>query len=144
MDMFAVVYASRATKDISPDEMDRLLVSARSHNARLDVSGVLLYGRKQFFQYFEGSREGIDEVYERVRKSSLHTDIVELENVAIAERWFSRWCMGFAEAPESVLQTLSQEQWGRERPWIDSRDGMSEGMRRLLSFIDESSIKQVP
>lgn len=142
MDMFAVVYASRATKEISPVEIDRLLVSARTNNARLGVSGVLLYGRKQFFQYFEGTREGIDEVYERVRQSSLHTDIVELENTPITQRLFNRWFMGFAEAPESVLQKLSHEQWDRERPWMETLETVSPGMRRLLSFIDEGTVQQ--
>lgn len=141
MEMFSVVYASRATKELSAEEIDCLLVSARTNNARLGISGVLLYGRKQFFQYFEGTREAIDEVYERIRHSSLHTDIVELESLPISRRLFNRWFMGFADAPESVLQRLSHEQWDRERPWLETRETVSDGMRRLLSFIDESTIR---
>lgn len=142
MELFGVVYASRATRDMSTEDLDRLLVSARSSNARWGVSGVLLYGRKQFFQYFEGTREGIDQVYERIRNSSLHADLVELENAPISQRLFQRWFMGFSEAPESLLQKLNQEQWARERPWIDSESTMSDGMRRLLAFLDESTIKK--
>lgn len=142
MEMVGVVYASRATKEMLPDDIDRLLVSARANNASVGVSGVLLYGRKQFFQYFEGTQQGVDDVYERVRQSSLHTDIVELENAPIAHRVFNRWFMGFSEAPESVLQKLSQEQWARERPWMESHETMSDGLRRLLAFIDESTVQQ--
>lgn len=141
MEIFGVVYASRATHDMSTEDLDRLLLSARSNNERWGVSGVLLYGRKQFFQYFEGTREGVDRVYESIRHSSLHTDLVELEHVAIAQRLFHRWFMGFSEAPESLLQKLNQEQWTRERPWIESQPTTSDGMRRLLAFIDESSVE---
>ncbi|MDQ6645607.1 MAG: BLUF domain-containing protein [Pseudomonadota bacterium] len=142
MEMVGVVYASRATKEMLPEEIDRLLVSARSYNASVGVSGMLLYGRKQFFQYFEGMRQDVDDVYERVRRSSLHSDILELENAPIPHRVFNRWFMGFSEAPESVLQTLSQEQWSRERPWMESHETTSDGLRRLLAFIDESSVQQ--
>ena len=144
MDLFGVVYTSRATKEMLPDDIDRLLVSARAHNARLGISGVLLYGSGRFFQYFEGAREGVDDVYGRIRQSASHTDIIELAQMPISHRLFNRWFMGFSGAPASLLQQLSDEQWIRERPWMETQETSSDGMRRLVEFINDAAIEDAP
>lgn len=124
---------------MSAEDIDRLLVSARSNNAALGITGVLLFGGGRFFQYFEGTRHRLDDVYTRIRSSSLHRDLAELEHRQIEQRLFNRWFMAFREAPASVLQRLSQEQWLRERPWIEQHAPQSSGIRYLLELFAEPS-----
>lgn len=137
MDIFGVVYMSRATRAMSPAALDQLLLVARANNAMLGITGVLLYGDRRFCQYFEGSRSDVANVYARIRESSLHTDLVELENQQIPERRLRKWFMGFRQAPTSLLQQLSQEQWARERPWLQDHCASSQGMQQLFKFLDE-------
>lgn len=137
MDLFGVAYTSEATHQMSSEDVDRLLVSARSNNAALGITGVLLYGDGRFFQYFEGTRRCIDDVYARIHDSSLHRDVAELEHRPIEQRLFNRWFMAFRQAPASVLQRLSQEQWLRELPWIEQHAPQSSGIRYLLELFAE-------
>lgn len=138
MDFLGLAYTSEATQSMSAEAIDRLLVSARANNAELGVTGVLIYGEGRFFQYFEGRRTGVDDVYARIRESRLHRKVVELDRQQITQRLFNRWFMGFREAPASVLQQLSQEQWARERPWVEGHASTSPGIRYLLEFASDA------
>lgn len=113
MELFGVVYMSRATRPMKPAALDQLLLVARANNAMMGITGVLLYGDCRFFQYFEGKRNDVAQIYARIRESSLHTDLIELENQRIPERRLRKWFMGFRDVPTSLLQQLSQEQWAR-------------------------------
>lgn len=144
MELFGVVYTSRATRAMSPAALDQLLLVARANNAMVGITGVLLYGASRFFQYFEGSRSDVDNTYARIRASSLHTDLVELEYRQIPERLLRKWFMGFREAPMSLLQQLSQEHWARERPWLQDHSANSPGMQQLFRFLDEGVIEPTP
>lgn len=134
MELSGVVYMSRSTRPMTPDDLDHLLLDARSNNAAAGVTGVLLYGDSRFFQYFEGSPSAVADVYARIRGSTLHTELVELEHRQLEQRRFHKWFMGFREVPASVLQKLSQEQWNRERPWAEDHASASPGIQQLLAF----------
>jgi hypothetical protein len=139
MDMIGVVYMSRSARPMQPADLDRLLMDARTHNAEKDVTGVLLYGDSQFFQYFEGHPADVEDVYERIRRSTLHHELVELERRRAPQRFFRKWFMGFRDAPASVIQKLSQEQWKREMPWAQDHSAASPGMQQLMAFLDSAS-----
>ena len=144
MELFGVVYTSRATRAMSSAALDQLLLVARANNAMVGITGVLLYGGGRFFQYFEGNRSDVANVYARIRGSSLHTDLVELEYQQIPERLLRKWFMGFREAPTSLLQQLSQEQWARERPWLQDHSANSPGMQQLFKFLEEGVVAPAP
>lgn len=135
MAIVGVVYTSCATRSITSDDLDRLLLDARTHNAVAGVTGALLYGNGRFFQYFEGLDADVAGVYERIRSSTLHKDMVELERRETPDRRFRKWFMGFRHAPASVIQKLSQEHWERELPWVKDHAPESSGMQQLMDFL---------
>jgi hypothetical protein len=137
MELFGVVYMSRATRAMSSAALDQLLLVARANNAMIGITGVLLYGDGRFFQYFEGEHKDVVQVYSRILASPLHTDLVELEYRQIPERLLRKWFMGFREAPPSLLQKLSHDDWARERPWVEDQSTESPGMQQLLNFLQE-------
>ena len=139
MDLVGVAYTSRSNPPIASADLDRLLMDSRSYNSQRGVTGVLLFGAGQFMQYIEGLPTDVEHVYGRIRRSTLHGDMVELEQRRISKRVFSKWFMGFREAPASVLQKLSQQQWARERPWVEDHSTESPGMHELLKFLDSSA-----
>ena len=139
MDIFGVAYMSQATRIMSSEDIDSLLVVVRANNATIGITGVLLYGDGRFFQYLEGAQADVDNVYARIYDSKRHNHIVELEYRQISQRLFRKWFMGFREAPVSVLQKLSQQQWSRERPWVEDHSAESPGMYELLKFLDQDN-----
>lgn len=107
----AFAYRSKASRNLSPDDLDAILTSARTFNAECGVTGVLFYSLGEFFQYFEGPRSAINAVYQRILDASSHSGVVQLYFDEINTRQFETWYMGFCQVPESALQEICTAEW---------------------------------
>lgn len=133
-----VVYRSRVRGVATPERVDALLADARDFNARVGVTGVLLLGGGHFFQCFEGTGYATDEVYERIRASGFHHDIVELRSGSAPQREFDRWYMGFCEAPASFLQALEDMNWQQTLYGKRVAGESSPALDRLFEFLEHT------
>jgi len=136
----ALVYQSQATRPLDASDLDILLLDARINNELANVTGVLLYGDQQFVQYLEGARPDVEQIYARITRASQHHRLEILEQGRVEARRFQRWHMGFSDAPQTVVQQLSQAQWQRDAPWLDEHVPSSPGLARLLTFWSEQAI----
>lgn len=109
----SVVYVSTATRELTTTELEALLTHARTFNHQHHVTGVLLHSGPNFMQCFEGAPDDVREVYERVKRSSQHKDIVEYMDCELSERAFGSWAMGAATLAESEMLTLSTAEWSQ-------------------------------
>ncbi len=109
----SVVYVSTATRELPTTELEALLTDARAFNLEHGVTGVLLYSGPSFMQCFEGAAADVRAVYDRIRRSSQHRDIVEYMDRRVSVRTFGAWDMGLAKPPESDILKLSTAQWSR-------------------------------
>lgn len=130
----AVAYVSSAAPGLDETDLEALLVTARRRNRALGVTGVLLYHDGSFFQYFEGPRPGVEEVYAHIKRSPQHHDIIELARLPIAERVFPSWLMGFTHAPASRILQLSKASWEKAAQGLPEGASLPEGMSLLMAF----------
>ena len=107
----SIAYISSATCALSDEDLERLLVDARSFNESVGVTGVLLYNGTSFFQHFEGDAVACERVFKRINGSSLHHSVHTLVDRPGQVRYFSNWTMGFSTATKSQLLALSQAEW---------------------------------
>jgi Sensors of blue-light using FAD len=133
-DLMAVVYTSVAARSLSTRDLDALLINARAFNENVSVTGALIHSEFAFLQYFEGPTEAVARVYERIKRSGSHKNLVERLNQPIATRQFENWHMAFAQAPSSVLEELSNEYWEMTLPGLQSSQYHSPGLTLLLDF----------
>jgi Sensors of blue-light using FAD len=89
----SLVYVSSAVQRVSDAQLSHLLDRARLRNKRCDVTGLLLYDAGNFMQYIEGPAAGLTEVYEHIRRDSLHTGLIELCREGTHPRAFGNWAM---------------------------------------------------
>jgi hypothetical protein len=133
-ELAAVAYASIATRPLGARDLDTLLIDARAFNERVQVTGALLHHEGAFFQYFEGAPAAVVRVYDRIKRSTLHTSLSELLNQPIESRQFTHWHMAFCEATTTVLGQLSNEYWAMTLPRLHQRQVHSRGLALLLNF----------
>lgn len=95
MSLESIAYVSTASHPMRDEELQLILAQAREVNARLGVTGALLYADGMFMQVIEGPAEAIDEVFARVSASRRHTGIIELYREPVARREFEDWHMAF-------------------------------------------------
>jgi hypothetical protein len=91
-----LIYARTAVSQMGQPELRAILDSARIVNSQLDVTGILLHSKGNFFQVLEGDAEAIDSLYAKIGRDKRYKNIVLIVREPIASRSFADWSMGFA------------------------------------------------
>jgi hypothetical protein len=99
-------YCSAATHRFHRDDVLDLLQVARTNNARLGISGILLYIDESFFQVLEGEQSVIESLYEKIERDPRHTEVTKLIQKPTHSRTFGEWSMGFAPLSREELAKL--------------------------------------
>lgn len=107
----AIVYVSAATWLMDVPELEAFLLEIRAVNEEHGVTGVLLYSEGSFMQYFEGTGQSIDYVYQRIKASRRHKHLIEMVHEPIERRLFADWHMAFVQRPPSELLRSSSRAW---------------------------------
>ena len=89
-----LLYASRATDDVSQDELLRILSQSKANNLESGITGVLCSSGRIFLQVLEGGRMHVNALYNHIAADPRHQDVVILCYEEISERKFSGWSMG--------------------------------------------------
>ena len=98
-DLYRLVYTSRNLVDGGEEEQKAaiagLLAVSKRNNARVGVTGALLFNGGSFAQVLEGSRAAVEATFERIQRDPRHSDVSVLQCEPVAARGFPNWSMGF-------------------------------------------------
>ena len=99
-------YVSRSL--CTPEQAEQILTSARRHNLRREVTGMMLFSGGHFAQLLEGSPAALRETMAAIDADTRHTAIMRLIERPIAHRRFHDWSMAFFEAPgaDDLIQQI--------------------------------------
>jgi hypothetical protein len=95
--MFFLVYVSSAVRPFSPSELTDLLAKCHENNAKLGITGMLLYKDGNFMQVLEGEEEAVRTLYAKIGHDPRHRGLLTLLQGPLAERQFPDWSMGFRD-----------------------------------------------
>ena len=101
--MHELFYCSMATKEMQDADILDLLTISREKNARLDVTGLLVYQKrtKEFMQILEGEKQVIFDLLDTIKADKRHQLLHVVLDGEVQGRSFKEWSMGFADL-ESV------------------------------------------
>ena len=105
-DLILLCYASAATRQFNKEDIVSLLLQARAKNARLGISGMLLYVAPSFFQILEGERAVVESLYETITRDQRHGAVLKLIEESIEKRSFADWTMGYADVSRTELSAI--------------------------------------
>jgi hypothetical protein len=97
MELFEVVYVSAAKAPFSPAALRELLAKARTNNARINVTGMLIYAQGSFLQILEGAEADVDTLYEKISRDDRHYRVIRVFSKKTDRRSFGDWTMGYLE-----------------------------------------------
>jgi blue light- and temperature-responsive anti-repressor len=100
------IYASAAQNEFSKDDLSALLKDARQNNYEKNVSGMLLYQNRAFFQILEGPAQEVNKLYEKISLDPRHFRITKILETTIEERSFAEWTMGYANVTYTDLAKI--------------------------------------
>lgn len=104
--MIQASYISSSTRPMSTDALQELLQQCRENNARLGITGMLLYGNQTFVQILEGEEKTVDALLATIRKDPRHTNVRLLQRKPIERREYSDWSMGFKRISGEELRQV--------------------------------------
>ena len=93
--VFQVFYVSRATAALDNAQVQAILNTSRRHNARLDVTGCLLFSGHCFAQVLEGAQPVVSALARRIAADSRHVGLRILAETRRHERDYGDWSMGY-------------------------------------------------
>lgn len=102
--MLSLVYSSSASDSFSEADLPALLAQSRDNNARLGLTGILLYRDGRFLQLLEGEQDAVRDRVAVIARDDRHARIRILIEDRIVTRQFPDWTMGYgAVAPVEVV-----------------------------------------
>jgi len=106
MELVHCIYCSAATKEFSSADLAGLLAECREKNAGAELTGMLLYGDRTFFQVLEGDRPAVEALLEKLKADPRHERLTTIIMEPIEERSFAQWSMGHAKVSKKDLENI--------------------------------------
>ena len=93
--VFQVFYVSRATAAFDNAQIQSILQAARRRNARLDVTGCLLFSGHCFAQVLEGRQAVVSTLARKIAADPRHVGVRVMSEGQRDERDYADWAMGY-------------------------------------------------
>ena len=107
-----IVYCSRAVHSVDKEALEKIIATARHHNPRFGITGLLVFGSGVFFQWLEGPKDNVTSLFKMIYADARHSDVVLLtQEDEFRERLFPNWDMELVEAEDisAVLEDAMHE-----------------------------------
>jgi hypothetical protein len=95
--MIQLAYLSSTPALLSADDIAQILISSRSNNAALGVTGLLVYKDGSVLQFLEGEENSVENRFRKISEDARHRGIIVLYRKPIEKRDFPEWTMGFSD-----------------------------------------------
>jgi len=134
MQLFRLMYVSTAVEEFTPASLQALVDQAAAKNARLDITGALLYSGGSFLQALEGREANVSAVFERIECDPRHTCVECIQRDRVEERMFPHWSMTLCNFDDR--HSINQKHLRIIRQFLDhcGAVGPDEATRSLLGY----------
>ncbi|MBV7541136.1 BLUF domain-containing protein [Acidovorax sp. sic0104] len=107
--LYEVLYVSMIAPEQPLGIVAEIAAAARVANARMDITGLLIFDGQRFCQQFEGPRKAVLKLIERIRNDPRHVNIEVLHHGPLAGRRFQNFDLAFSTV-EDVEALARMEQ----------------------------------
>ncbi|MEQ6250358.1 BLUF domain-containing protein [Sulfitobacter sp. HNIBRBA3233] len=105
---YQIAYVSASETALVDALLSDILTVSKRNNTRDDITGVLMYHDRLFFQVLEGERTLVRNCYGRILRDPRHSGISLMWEVEAETRAFPSWAMGYAGPDEVGLHSGNQ------------------------------------
>jgi len=137
-----LIYASTVTEAYSRMELVSILEACKRNNPKLGVTGLLFIDERYFFQCLEGTREGVNLIYQKLLCDDRHQRVEILELKEVGQRYFDGWNMKYVPSGKVANRILRQTGMKKFDPYaMDTwtANQMLEGFRAYQDLDDSTA-----
>lgn len=107
--LYEVLYVSTLAPEQPLSVVAEIAGRARQVNAKLDVTGLLIFDGQRFCQQLEGQQKAVLKLIERIRNDPRHTNVAVLHHGPLAGRRFQQFSLAFSTVEdEEALARMEQ------------------------------------
>jgi hypothetical protein len=107
--LYEVLYVSTLAPEQPLSVVAEIAGRARQVNAKLDVTGLLIFDGQRFCQQLEGQQKAVLKLIERIRNDPRHTNVEVLHHGPLAVRRFQQFSLAFSTVEdEEALARMEQ------------------------------------
>ena len=89
--MYRVTYSSHASRVFSRTSLSAITTVSRRNNQRHEVTGMMIYHDRRFFQVLEGDEQTLLRLMTRIVADPRHHGVTVIEHGRIERRAFTTW-----------------------------------------------------
>ncbi|WP_167737415.1 BLUF domain-containing protein [Sphingomonas parva] len=125
--MKSLLYASVSTlaADEEEAEIGRIVEVSRAQNARLGITGTLIFTKGRFAQIIEGPAEAVDHLMEKIVRDRRHARVTVVDVRKTGRRRFTGWSLSYSGVSHYIDKHI--------RPLFDEAD--PDGIRQLRQLM---------
>lgn len=138
--LYEILYSSVASHSLTSEDLIKLGEKASRNNVSRQLTGCLIYYRREFIQLLEGPYEEVQEMYDIILKDPRHTGQNVLWQGEIEKRSFETWSMGFVNLDEVLEEESDIHAVIKECLEEAGSTGYSSTARQLLQIIREERL----
>ncbi len=90
-----ICYISDLDAEESFSNLKDIYSKAKRNNFNNNITGILIYNKRNFLQVFEGEKKIVDETFKRIKKNPKHKNIFTIVDVPTEYRYFDEYNYGF-------------------------------------------------
>lgn len=137
MELVHCIYCSASTSgDLSDADLLAVLDQSRRNNAKLEVTGILLYQDGSFFQVLEGDRAVVEPLFDKIATDRRHDRVTKIILEPIEQRAFGDWTMGYPHVTRKELAEIPglNDFFTHNETFVDIGEGRARAL--LAAFKD--------
>ncbi|GAK58393.1 activator of photopigment and puc expression [Candidatus Vecturithrix granuli] len=93
MNLYRLIYMSDAADYIDWEDLKDILTKSEKNNAKIDVTGMLVFSDNKFLQVLEGPAKNLSSLYAKISQDARHRNCLLISYTPIHQRVFSAWAM---------------------------------------------------
>lgn len=106
---YAISYVSTAHMDLNEQGVNDIFKKSNEYNEAQEITGILLYNERSFFQLIEGEKKVIENLYEKITEDSRHQEIIQFLKKPIHRPSFDGYLTDFITDAEKFDQVKLKE-----------------------------------
>jgi len=107
--LYHLTYRSTAIPEITIEQIEDILKTARNFNSKNDVTGCLVFSKGYFIQLLEGSKDTIKDLMDHIDRDNRHTNIDILSEGEAEKKIFETWDMAYLKPSEKMQSDKATE-----------------------------------
>jgi hypothetical protein len=111
--VYHLSYVSTACDCLKLEDINNILESSKENNTQTNITGILVYCNKHFFQILEGDKDEVIELFNKISIDCRHDNVIKLQEVMTDKRNFGCWSMAFKSFNKELkyLDNFNNEQF---------------------------------